>query len=60
MEDYVYGPPALYLIVSGGFIKTGLLSSPSPDGSGNPFMPGFGTKDCNGQRKEIKKSIIYN
>lgn len=48
MEDYVYGQPALYLIVWGGFIKNGLLSSPSPDRSGNPFVPGFGTKDCNG------------
>ncbi len=22
--------------------------SPSPDRSENPFVPGFGTKDCNG------------
>ena len=23
---------------------------PSPDGSGNPFVLGFNTKDCNGKR----------
>lgn len=46
MEDYVYGQPALYLIVSGGFIKNGLLSSPSPYRSGNPFVPAFVAKDC--------------
>ena len=26
--------------------KTLEWSCPSPDSSGNPFVPGFGTKDC--------------
>ena len=29
------------------YLQNGLLRSPSPDRSGNPFMPGFGTKDWN-------------
>ena len=28
--------------------RIGLCGRPSPDSSGNPFVPGFGTKDCNG------------
>jgi hypothetical protein len=32
--------------------------SPSPDGSGNPFVPGFGTKDWNVQREIAPKKEI--
>jgi hypothetical protein len=29
---------------------------PSPDGNGNPFVPVFGAKDCNGQQEIALKN----
>ena len=33
--------------------------SPSPDGRENPFVPGFGTKDLEGQREIAPKKRHY-
>nr|WP_315222965.1 hypothetical protein [uncultured Flavobacterium sp.] len=34
--------------------------SPSPDRSGNPFVPGFGTKDWSGEQEIASKKTIIN
>jgi len=38
-------------------IKNG-FNFPSPDSSGNPYVPGFGTKDWNELREKAPKNNI--
>lgn len=41
---FLYNTGKLHLLSN--IYKKGLLRSPSPDRSENPFVPGFGAKDC--------------